>query len=62
MHQNQRLTEADKIEIYFRSENRQKQAKLDSINTQCEFVMANSNNVGLKQFAAIIQGIANQTL
>jgi hypothetical protein len=58
----QRLTVADQIEISLRSGNREMQAKLDSINAQCEFVMANSDNVSLKQFAAIVQGIANQDL
>ncbi len=57
-----RLTVADEIEISLRSGNLDKQAKLNRIETQCDFVLENSTNVSLKQFAEIVKLIIIQTL
>lgn len=49
---------AEQIEISMREGNTEKQTRLDAIVTNCNFIIANSTNDGLKTFAGVILRIA----
>jgi hypothetical protein len=51
---------AEQIEIAMRRGNSEKQAILQAIVTNCNFILANSDNAQMKQFALVIRRIATQ--